>query len=405
MNTKIIWMLAAMAMLSGAVGATSVLDNALTLANVSVSPNPVVAGGTATISFQLYNSYGSFVQTVNLQASTSYPIANASLVKTTDIAQVNPGINPTYYNYTFSIPATTPSGTYKIFFNASYYGLGATEVVASSSMPVAFYVQNKPNIKIVLSNPSPSALYSGYNQTADLEIENTGYGTARNVSVNLVAESGVSLLSSVTSFFISNLTQGQTVTEPILVSAQNTGTASISADVYYYSPTLSQRFSSVQSASLSIAPAAQFTIGSVSGSSIGSGATDVPVTFTITNAGTSQAEQIQLSLQSNYPITPVASTAYIADLPVGSSTNVTFLVSVDSQGVPGNYPVTLYEQWKQPNGAQNQQFAGSDNYFVTVGGQTSLTTLVVVGVVVVVIVIVAYRMRSRFAKKQSKKKQ
>ena len=405
MNPKIFWMFAVLMVLGGAASAQSVLDNALSLHNVSVSPNPVLAGGNVTIKFQLYDSYGSFVQTVNLQAEGSYPLLNVSPSNTTDISEANPGVNKPYYNYTFHIPATAPSGTYKMYFNASYYGLGATEMVASSSMPVSFYVQNKPNVRVLLSSPSPSALYSGYNQTVGLVIENTGYGTARNVSVNLTAGSGVSIISSVTSFFISNLTQGQSVTEPILVSAQNTGSAGVSADVSYYSSTLSQRFSSVQDASLSIAPSAQFSISSQPGQSVGSGATDVPVTFSIRNTGTSDASQLQLSLESNYPITPVASAVYISNLTVGSTQNVTFLVSVDSQGVPGNYPVTVFEQWKQPNGALNQQFSGSDNYFVTVGNKGSTTTLIIAAVVVVVIIgAAAYRMRSRFAKKQAKKK-
>ena len=104
-----------------------------------------------------------------------------------------------------------------------------------------------------------------------------------------------------------------------------------------------------------MAPAAQFTIGSAN-SGVKVGATDVPVQLRITNNGTSAADQLQLSLQTTYPVTPIASTAYVSDLQPGSSTNVTFLISVDTAGVPGNYPVTLYEQWKQPNGATNQQF-------------------------------------------------
>ena len=404
MSMKIFWMFVAALVISGAVGAASQLDNSLSLANVSVSPNPVVAGGNATIRFQLYNSYGSFVQTVNLQASGSYPIINVSPFRTTDIAQVNPGVNKPYYNYTFAIPATTPSGTYKIFFNASYYGLGATEVTASSSMPVSFYVQNNPAVKVVISGSSPAALYSGYNQTVTLEIENIGYGTARNVSVNVGANPGANLLSSVSSFFISNLTQGQSVEETLLVTAQNVGSASLFANIAYSSSNLAQRFANTQTMSLSVAPSAQFQISSqVYG--LGPGATDVPVKFTITNTGTSAADQVQLSMQSSYPITPVASTAYIASLPAGASANVTFLVSADSQGVPGEYPVTVYEQWKQPNGAANQQFSGSDNYFVSVSSQTSTTTLVIAAIIVVVIAgVVVYRMRSRSAAKQPKKK-
>ncbi|MDE1855313.1 MAG: hypothetical protein KGH57_03290 [Candidatus Micrarchaeota archaeon] len=404
MNPKILWVFAALMALSGAVGAASQLDNALSLANVSVSPNPVVAGGTVTIRFQLYDSYGSWLNTVNLEAAASYPIVNSSPAATTDISQVNPGLNPGHYNYTFTIPDTTQSGLYTIHFNASYYGLGATEVIASSSMPVTFYVQNKPEIKVLLSGPQPSALYSGHNQTVNLVIENTGYGTARNISVTVSGNQGVTILSSVTTFFISNLTAGSSVSEPILLSAQNVGGTGLTASSTYYSSNLGQQFSSVQGMSLSVAPSAQFNLSSQQ-QGVNPGATDVPVRLTITNTGTSDASQMQLTLQSNYPITPVASTAYIANLPVGASANVTFLVSIDSQGVPGNYPVTVYEQWKQPNGAVNQQFSGSDNYFVAIGNQSSAATLVALAVIVVVVIgIAAYRMRSRFAKKQAKKK-
>ncbi len=402
MNAKFFWVFVALMALGGAASAQSALDNALSLHNVTVSPNPVVAGGTATISFQLYNSYGSFVQTVNLQAAASYPIANVSPSNSTDIANVNPGVNPEYYSYTFHIPATTPAGMYTIHFNASYYGLGATEVIASSSMPVSFYVQNKPAITVLLSGLQPSALYSGHNQTVGLVIENSGYGTARNVTVTVSGEPGVSILSSVSTFFISNLTQGSSVAEPILVSAQSVGSTGLVISSTYYSSNLAQRYDSMQIANLSIAPSAQFSIASQQ-QGIGVGATDVPVTFSVTNTGTSDASQMQLTLQSSYPITPVASTAYIASLPVGASVNITFLVSADSQGVPGNYPVTLFEQWKQPNGAVNQQFTGSDNYYVSVGSQGGSSLLIAVAVIVIIIGVVGYRLRGRIAAMQKKR--
>lgn len=385
MKTKSFFLVfAAAMMLSGLVSAQSAWDNALSFANVTVSPNPVIAGGIATIRFQIYNSYGYWLYNVNMQPSGSYPLLNVSPSNSYVIGQLDPGLNPGYFNYTLSIPNSTPAGVYRLTFDVTYYALGsAGTVIATSSMPVSFYVQNKPVIKIEVSNPQPAALYSGYNQTAELLIENTGYGTARNVSVTVSGDQGISLLSSVTTFFVSNLTQGSSVTEPILMAAENVGHTGILATISYYSSNLKQRFSSVQDLNLSVAPAAQFSIAS-QGPSIGPGATDVPVRFMITNTGTSDAKQVQLSLETSYPVTPVASTAYISDLPTGASTNVTFLVDADSQGVPGNYPVTVFEQWKQPNGAVNQQFSGSNNYYVSVGNQGSSTLLVAVIVIIII---------------------
>ncbi len=383
------WIFATVLMLSAVSGAVSQLDNALSLYNVSVSPNPIVAGGTATIRFQLYDSYGSFVQTVNLQASGSYPITNVSPAKSTDIANVNPGVNPQYYSYTFAVPPFTPSGTYKVYFNASYYGLGATVVVASSSMPVSFYVKNKPEIEATASSSATAALYSGYNQTIDLVIQNVGYGAARNVNVTVSGERGLSILSPVTHFLIGSLTAGSSVSEPLLVSAQGTGNPGLAVSMTYSSADLVQSFSGAQNVSIAVAPSAQFEISSQV-SSIPVGVSDKPVRFTITNTGTSEAKQVLLSLQTSYPVTLVTGTTYIADLPVGASENVTFFVSSDPTGTPGTYPVILYEQWKQPNGAVNQQFSGSNSYFVTVGSGGSGASALEAAAAFVILLLAAY---------------
>jgi hypothetical protein len=395
---------AALVILSGMAAAQ--YDSAVSMANLSVSPNPIVAGGNATIRFQLYNAYESWFYGASLQPSGSYPLFNVSPLSSRVIGLLDSGVNCKYYNYTIEIPNTTPSGVYTVNFVATYFVYAATGTeIASSSMPVNFYVNNKPVIKVVASGSQPSALYSGHNQTVNLNVENTGYGTARNVSVVVSNGSGISILSSVSTFFISNLTQGSSVTEPLLVSAQNTGQTNIVASITYYSSSLQHRFSSTQNITLSVAPAAQFSIGSTGHAPASVGATDVPVQFKVTNNGTSAADQLQLSLQTTYPITPIASTAYVSDLQPGTSTNVTFLISVDNAGVPGNYPVTLYEQWKQPNGAINQQFSGSSNYFVTVtsGGSGNSTIEIAVAIVVIAIIVVVM-LRRRMAGSSSKKK-
>jgi VCBS repeat-containing protein len=397
--------LAIMAVMSGV--ASAQYANSVSLTNVSVSPNPVVAGGNATIRFQLYNTYNYWLYGTTLQPTGSYPLLNVSPLNSHPIGVLDPGLNARYYNYTMVIPNTTPSGTYTLTFTATYmlYSTQATEI-ASSSMPVSFYVQGRPTITVQASNPQPSTLYTGYNQTLSLSVQNTGYGTARNVSVTVSGSRGLNVLSSVKSFFISNLTRGSEQVEPILISANGTGNPYLIINTTYHSARLNKRFSSTQRINISVAPSAQFTINS-EGPSPGIGATDVPVNFRITNTGTSPAEQLQLNLETPYPITPIASSAYVNGLQPGASTNVTFLVSIDTAGVPGNYPVTLYEQWKQPSGSVNQQFTGSNNYFVAVGETNSAAsayeTYAIVIIVVIIILAIVYRRRSGKGKTKAKK--
>lgn len=392
---------AAVAILSGMAGAQ--YDGSLSMVNLSVAPNPVVAGGNALIRFQLYNSYDGWLYGTTLTPSGGYPIFNVSPLGSTVVGQLNPGVSSVYYNYTITIPNTTPSGVYTVNFTSRSFVYAATgTVVATSLLPVSFYVNNKPEIRVVVSSPQAGALYTGYNQTVDLMIENIGYGTARNVTVTIGGGPDVNVLSSVRSFFISNLTRGSSATELILVSAKNLSATHLVANATYYSSRFQQRYSGSQIVNLSVAPSAQFAIGSTN-SEVKVGATDVPVSFRITNNGTSAASQLQLSLQTTYPITPIASTAYVSNLQPGTSTNVTFLVSSDTAGVPGNYPVTLYEQWKQSNGAPNQQFSGSSNYFITVTGGGSGSSTIEIAVAVVVIAIIAVViMRRRMAGSASK---
>lgn len=397
--------LAIMAVMSGV--ASAQYANSVSLTNVSVSPNPVIAGGNATIRFQLYNTYNYWLYGTTLQPTGSYPLLNVSPLNSHPIGQLDPGLNPKYYNYTIEIPNTTPSGTYTLTFTATYmlYSTQATEI-ASSSMPVSFYVQGKPAITVQATNPQPSTLYTGYNQTLSLSIQNTGYGTARNVSVTISGSRGLNILSSVKSFFISNLTRGSEQVEPILISANGTDNPYLIVNTTYYSARLNKRFTSTQRINVSVAPSAQFAIIS-EGQSPGIGATDVPVNFRITNTGTSPADQVQLNLETPYPITPIASSAYVNELQPGASTNVTFLVSIDTAGVPGNYPITLYEQWKQPSGSVNQQFTGSNNYFIAVGEANSAAsayeTYVIVLIVIIIIIAMVMRRRSGKSKAKAKK--
>ena len=90
MNAKTILLaFAAVILLSTMVGAQ--YDNAISLANIAVSPNPVVAGGNVTIRFQMYNEYDNWLYGTVLKASGSYPLLNASPLSSYKVGTINPG--------------------------------------------------------------------------------------------------------------------------------------------------------------------------------------------------------------------------------------------------------------------------------------------------------------------------
>lgn len=394
-------------LLSSTVGAQATFDNSLSPVNVTVLPSPVVAGGNVMIRFQLYNGYDEWLYDTTMFASSTYPLVNASPASSVEVGTINPSETTGYYNYTIAIPNTTSAGTYTVTFTTTSFIYAATGTeVAQSTIPVSFYVQNRPEIKVVASNSQASTLYAGRNQTIDLLVENIGYSNAKNVSITISRETGLNILSSVTTFYAQNISEGSEVSEPLLVGAKNVSNTSLIVNITYYSSNLKHRYSSSQQVNLSVAPDAQFSVSSSSpGPTVG--ATDVPVTFRITNTGTSDATQVQVSLEAPYPITPVAGTAYITSIEPGASANMTFMVNIDNSGVPGNYPITLTEQWKQPNGAINQQYSGTNNYYLSVissAGVGGIVEDIVIVVIIMAIIGIVIRRRSAGPKAKASEK-
>lgn len=504
---------------------TSAVD-ALSIYSLQVSPNPIFAGSNVTINLQLYDTYTSQLQNVNLELEGSYPILNVSPSNPYLISSIGQGLyggSFSYFTYNIHVPKNTPSGNYTLDLVAEYQTtqsssqLGSEQVTGTSIMPITFYVHGtpaitinpsvsqvipgsiatvslsvmnsgygdarnitvnilnssnfsatgtkkflmgslaagasstlaasyivgsqilngtysipvsvtyysdqgllysqtidmaigvrvqNPNIVVTVLSASPQTLYSGYNQSLTLSIQNIGHGAANNVSVEVLPGPGINILSSVRDFFIGSLAAGQSQDQNILITTGNytSPQASILARMDYYSDNYQYQFYKNQTINLSVAQSSIFRIGSGS-YRILPGETTVPLNLTITNTGNIDAQQVQLSFQSSYPLTPVAGSAYIPQLMPGQSATVTFLISVDSAGAPGSYPITVYESWKQPNGAVQQTYTGSNNYFAVVSSSSSASgtgaVYAIIAIVIIVIAVMAYR---RFGKKPERKK-
>ncbi|MGC8479449.1 MAG: COG1361 S-layer family protein [Candidatus Micrarchaeia archaeon] len=523
-NIWFVFALAAMA-LPAIVNAQSV-SGALSVTNLQISPNPIIAGSNAQISFQIYDSYSSTLNNVNIQLQGAYPILNFSPAGLQIVSSMSQGIyggSSTYFTYNINIPKDTPSGTYTLNVLATYQSTqigatGSTETVTGSSvMPITFYVNGQPNvtltsqpsqilpgqqfnmelnvlnsgyaagknititlenntnftpigaksfnigllnqgtsaqltaqyqankfitngtytipilvtyqtetgqkytetqnqkINILINNPNivinvvseePQTLYKGYNQTLGLVISNIGTGTANNVSVAFNSGYGINVLSSVSKMFIGSIAPGQGVDESLLISASNysSNNASFYATVKYLSANYHSVFNKNITIPINIASSSTFSISS-GNYSIPLGATAVPLNLVITNTGNIDAQNIQLSLQSGYPITPVTSSDYIQQLAPGQSANVTFEVSADTNANSGTYPITIYETWKQPNGAVEQLYSGTNVYYAVVGGSSAggsgtITDVVIIIIVVIILVAIYRRMKSSMKKKQ-----
>ena len=508
--------------ISGASDATS----ALSLMNLKVSPAPGVAGDNITVSFQLFNSYSQSLSQVNLQLQAENPIINISpsysyLINNIGTGEYG-GLSYDYFTYKLKVPSTLQSGEYTLDVVAQYQtsdGTGSgTEIAAQSVIPINIYVYGKPQISLnilpssqiipgkdftaeltavnsgtgtarnltiqILNGTSfapdgpsefsmgilapgasasstasiftyrnisagenflnakvtyltgtgntvitsanvpinilvnapqivasvaganPPQLLPGGNQTVSVLIQNIGTGLAENLSINFINGNYVSASGAASYFFIGTLPAGGEATEEVFISANrsaNQSTYSLPAIASYqyenYNGTITKKIY----VPIKVQNSAVFNVTSVS-SPVQLGVNYKPVTFNVKNIGNEEATSVTFSLQTVYPITPTTPDAYVQSLAPGQSANVTFYVNVDSSGSGGEYPVTLYEQWRQPDGATNQQYYGSNNYFISVSGGGGGGIYEIIAAAVVIIVAGAFVYKKRIKPRMEGKK-
>ncbi len=288
------------------------------------------------------------------------------------------------------------TGTHYIDFNISYMTSTGKNITAHASSPLNIVV-NKPDIQVNLVSANPPELYSGSNQTITLLVQNTGTGVAKDISLHLIGNNYIFPSSSATSLFIDTLDPGSSTTETATINANSTSHNSSVFPVYvkYYSSNYNTAYNSTEDVPISIVPSAVFTIKNMTSGAY-TGGTYLPVTFKVENTGNEDAQQVSFTLESIYPITPVDANSYIENLTPGKNATITFYVSVDSNGAAGEYPVTVYEEWRQPNGNTNQQYSGSSSYYVDVGSSKSskgggIGSILTIVVVVAILGFMGYR--------------
>ncbi|MEM0149711.1 MAG: CARDB domain-containing protein [Candidatus Micrarchaeaceae archaeon] len=372
---------------------------------LSASPAQIIPGQDFVLQVGAENGGSGLAQNVNvtLHSSSAFAVVgpmsfNLGNMPASGIGQFSAMLQPSQ-NIT--------SGTYPVNTTISYTNQFGAVVEKNESIMLNVLVE-KPNIIATVMSAMPQNLYAGSNQTLQILVENTGNGLARNVSVDFYNTSALNL-GSVSSFYMSQLPAGSSQTVQLYISANkglNKSSYSLPAAIKYESSNYQNGTTKLIYIPVSLQGTAAFNITAEYGTLL-PGATYVPVTFHIVNTGNEEAQQISFSLQTVYPITPVTPNVYISSIAPGQGINATFYVSIDSQSRSGSYPVTIYEQWRQPNGNTNQEFSASQNYFASVvqsSGNYSDAIAEVVVIVVIVALFAYYASRKARARGKSQKR-
>jgi hypothetical protein len=304
---------------------------------------------------------------------------------------------------TLQVGRNLTSGVVGIPVLVKYTGESGINYNTTEYIPVSFAPGN-PNITVSIASAVPSQLAPGSNQTATILVQNNG-NEAKNLSIKFMDSGPLSVSGSAAYYFIGNLQAGTSVTEQVQLVASrsaNESTYQLPVLVSYSNQSYGSSTQTTLYIPIKLEDTAIFNITSVSGT-LTPGASYVPLVFTIKNIGNEPAQQVSLSLQTVYPITPVDPNFYINELQPGESVNATFYTNIDTKGDNGTYPVTLYEQWRQPNGNTAQQYSSSNNYYANVTVTSLFGSWIIYVVVIVVIAIGGVYYYKKIYNKKKKK--
>lgn len=311
------------------------------------------------------------------------------------------------------------SGEHNISIYVKYNGT-ISNFAGTVNVPINIPL-GKPELMASIISAQPQQIYAGGNQTITVQIQNIGNGMAKNITAYFNNSNDINVEGSASQFYIGSLAPGASVEENVFITANNNPTYNdsyIPAVLSYYSANFANKTNTTVHMRINVGKSSVFQIMNVTdalypGNSYGA------IIISIKNTGNQEAKQISFALQSIYPISPIAGDAYVNDLQPGQSTNITFYVSADQNGNSGQYPITIYEQWKQNNGAPNQVFYGSNNYYATIysnagaaasanpsssGSEGTIAAIIIVAVIALIAVFAYRRMQKRKAVKPEKAK-
>lgn len=330
-------------------------SNALSIANFDVTPQPVAAGSTVTLSWQLYNSYTAQLTNVNLALEGSYPLLNYSPAWTQLLTTVPTGMygGTSLFTYKLHIPNNVKSGTYSLTLVATYQTtVSGVQSTSSASMPMSFYIRGSPYLKVT-ANPL-TGISPGSQSTVTLSVLNVGTDNATNTSVTLLNSNNFSIMGGSTFNFGTIAPQSTGSATAILLSNStlHMGSPVLPVQIRYntaYGTNKSYVEMVPVSASIGVP---QIGVGIISASpqSLYAG-TNQTLSLSLQNIGSGTAKNVTLSVLSNKNITAgnSASRIFVGTIAAGSSATASLFITANKGDTKSNYNLPILVSYQNAN--------------------------------------------------------
>jgi hypothetical protein len=166
--------------------------SALTIRDITSTPDQVVPGGTVDVSIEIENTLSFDVENVNVALDlTTAPFAPYQSSSEKFVDSINEGDKETFTFILISLPQTD-SGIYKIPVNITYQD--ADEKTYSKSGLISLTVNAKPELKVSLEDSV--VLIKGQQDILSIKIVNSGLSSSKFTYLSTSNAPGIEILNA-----------------------------------------------------------------------------------------------------------------------------------------------------------------------------------------------------------------
>jgi len=262
------------------------------------------------------------------------------------VGDVDPG-RAAQVSFTIRAKENAPSEKSELPVTLRYTNKYGKDFEYSSNVPITVSVY-EPLLEVTVSDTTARPR-SGDDATIQLQIRNKGDGLAKNVQLGVSGSGPIEVKWPTNNITLGDIAGGSKTTATLKIKVQeeaNEQEVSLPAMLTYSSSNKQKSYSVPSSISVDLERSANFVVAS-SKSELRPNELWKTVEFTIQNTGNVPANEIKVTLNTQYPLTPSGKEQYIQSLMPGEKTTVSFHVDTDSKAVPQEYPIDLYFQWKE----------------------------------------------------------
>ena len=385
----------ALLMLSGSAFAS--INPKVQLLNYTLSSVPAQPGQTLALTLHFKSMEpDNCAESVSVQVAVSYPLSVlGSDTQYLPLLCFRDAETAGDFTFLFPVDNLATSGTYPISVSTGYEKR-FTKLTESNTVSVQ--VGGAPSFNATVTSSAPIDIYAGDSAKVAVTFQNTGSSMVQSARAT-ASSRGIEVKWAGKTQDIGSIAARGSATAYFSIEApKNIAAGSYQLDVAldYTSENKSMGSTSFRFM-VPVKPKADFAAASASPILVSGEKKEVAIA--LFNTGSQEAKNLKVRIKPLFPFSTDGTVRYIASLPAGASTDITYLVTVDKDATAGEQLLGFQIDFEDPQG---KQMSDTADFSLSVRALTLQDQLAAVWYVwAVLALVIAYMAGKRLIKKKT----